>query len=349
LYDADGFVRSFQRDECDEYKRFFERYGFCVVEALNAQQCEASVDAIWQYVEQRLYLASAKDRKRSSDRAVHRSRPETWDHWPGMQGEGILGSRVVWTRQALENRANLNVCRVWATLLDCRVDELLSNHDRFGLFRPTVGKRYKRMWSTNENVHLDMNVFEYLESESSASARAMLDRLSYKAGSHFIVENNEVGTRAEGELHVQGLVNLADNREKDGGFQLVPGFHRHLAEFAERNSDLRSHFGSRRFCALPSGVAKSLRPIRITARAGYVIVWDQRVAHGSAPNHSERPRMAQFLKYFRRSSVSADRLARRSAAIECKLAELGDDYHPSDLALALFGIDRRDRGDDAND
>ena len=36
------------------------------------------------------------------------------------------------------------------------------------------------------------------------------------------------------QLNVQGLVNLADNREEDGGFQIVPGFHKVFSEWTER-------------------------------------------------------------------------------------------------------------------
>ena len=36
------------------------------------------------------------------------------------------------------------------------------------------------------------------------------------------------------QLHVQGLINLADNRAEDGGFHIVPGFHKVFSEWTER-------------------------------------------------------------------------------------------------------------------
>jgi hypothetical protein len=32
-------------------------------------------------------------------------------------------------------------------------------------------------------------------------------------------------------IDIQGLINLADNKVEDGGFQLIPGFHKHIVEF----------------------------------------------------------------------------------------------------------------------
>lgn len=36
------------------------------------------------------------------------------------------------------------------------------------------------------------------------------------------------------QLHVQALINLADNRSEDGGFHIVPGFHKVFSEWTER-------------------------------------------------------------------------------------------------------------------
>jgi len=47
----------------------------------------------------------------------------------------------------------------------------------------------------------------------------------------FIVENNDAVTATY--RRVQGLIALDDAREEDGGFLTVPGFHRHLSEWAD--------------------------------------------------------------------------------------------------------------------
>jgi hypothetical protein len=56
------------------------------------------------------------------------------------------------------------------------------------------------------------------------------DGLPY-AFEDFISENN--GTKNDGQLKLQGLVAFVDSTEQDGGFCLVPGFHKKLEEWAK--------------------------------------------------------------------------------------------------------------------
>lgn len=51
----------------------------------------------------------------------------------------------------------------------------------------------------------------------------MLASLKYQETDDFILENNEIGCLKDGKLNLQALINLADNKEEDGGFQLIPG------------------------------------------------------------------------------------------------------------------------------
>lgn len=77
-----------------------------------------------------------------------------------------------------------------------------------------------------------MNPWTYVTAESSAHCEKILNNLRYKHDSDFITENNEVGILVENTLHIQCLINLADNYEEDGGFHLVPGFHKYFTEWA---------------------------------------------------------------------------------------------------------------------
>lgn len=79
--------------------------------------------------------------------------------------------------------------------------------------------------------------------------------------------------------------------------------------------------------------------VRVPMREGSFLIWDQRVAHGSAPNASDRPRMAQFVKGFRRSKAGAARLARRAARIRVELARAGTAGEVSALGRRVFGLD----------
>ena len=78
---------------------------------------------------------------------------------------------------------------------------------------------------------------------------------------------------------------------------------------------------------------------RVPMREGSYLIWDQRVAHGSAPNASDRPRMAQFVKGFLRRGAGAARLKRRAARIEVELARAGTSGEVSALGARVFGLD----------
>src|SRR4051812_18931297 len=76
-----------------------------------------------------------------------------------------------------------------------------------------------------------------------------------------------------------------------GGFQIVPGFREHLVEWVTaRSGDLRAKYAKRQaFCIIGDREPLVRKAIRITARAGSVVLWDQRTPHGSRPNNSAHP------------------------------------------------------------
>jgi len=124
------------------------------------------------------------------------------------------------------------------------------------------------------NLHFDMNPWAYVEDETSSSK---IDLLRYSILQNFIVENNEVGVMKENILHLQGLVNLADNKDEDGGFHLVPGFKNHIVPWVQSTQDLSKDYDRKqKFIVLPQEDPLYKRGIRITARAGSCIIWDQR-------------------------------------------------------------------------
>lgn len=125
--DDEGFVKSFALDDREGYLKFFEEYGFVVVNGvLSEEEVEASVNEIWQEVEalsrdeEPIFRtsndkketegegmssmapksASAKNKKKDSggkkaeERGVSRDDPSTWDRdWPGGR-LGIMGNDI---------------------------------------------------------------------------------------------------------------------------------------------------------------------------------------------------------------------------------------------------------------
>ena len=169
--------------------------------------------------------------------------------------------------------------------------------------------------------------------------------MQYKSDDDWIDENNEAGCAAVGELHVQGLVNLADNLEGDGGFWLVPGFHKYLTQWATENIALKKKFG-RHFQFLlfdESDVPEMYAAAcHISTRAGSAILWDQRTMHGSRANCSLRPRFAQFFKMFPKQhpTMTPERVEYRRKAILSKLqdAKIDPEIDLSSLGKRLFGL-----------
>jgi len=208
--------------------------------------------------------------------------------------------------------------------------DLMVNHDRYGLFRPTSGVQFpdgirnKFSWKTTRNLHLDVNPWTYVEDKTSEISQNVLGSLKYENTQDFIVENNEIGVMADGELQVQGLINLADNRESDGGFHLVPGFNQNFTKWVESTANtLKPRYGKRQtFIVLPEDEPAQSLAVRITARAGSMIIWNQTVAHGSDANDSNNIRYAQFLKIFRAIPSNSPRAQKRRVALKLQVEKV---------------------------
>jgi len=83
--------------------------------------------------------------------------------WPGIRNEGISGGYTVVTPQFVKNRCNEKVAAVASYLLG--ETDLLVNHDRFGIFRPTKGSagEYALPISFQSNGHSRKEGLEHQE------------------------------------------------------------------------------------------------------------------------------------------------------------------------------------------
>jgi len=86
----------------------------------------------------------------------------------------------------------------------------------------------------------------------------------------------------------QGILYLTDTAADQGALQLVPGFHRRLAEGwleSIADADPREHDFSRD--AVP-----------IAANAGDLIIWRSDIPHGASPNRATLPRLVQYVTMY---------------------------------------------------
>jgi len=185
------------------------------------------------------------------------------------------------------------------------------------------------------NLHLDMNPWAFVENKSNKAEEQILANLRYKIKQDFITENNHIGVLSDNKVHAQGLINLADNKEEDGGFHIVPGFKHHLEEWARGrwSKALKQSYGeSQTFIVLRPNDPLYKQSVRVTCRAGSIVLWDQRTAHGSCPNDSESPRYAQFFKMFPAVPMNLSRERARIKAITKNISTTSFDVAKLSLA-----------------
>eukprot|EP01034_Spumella_vulgaris_P023233 gene23233-29435_t len=191
--------------------------------------------------------------------------------------------------------------------------DLMVSHDRYTVYRSTVFPEEsgvlngKDFTTGRRNVHLDLNPWWWLEASQDIIVGA--DSLQYTDPQDFIKENNLVVSSMGN--HCQIVMNFLDNREEDGGTLVVPQFHRHLTAWTEQNKQSRRPLPWVEFS--PSAEEELLsKAHRVTMRAGSVLIWNQTLAHGTAPNESTHCRMAQYMKAFSRTAAFSQRPLPRS-------------------------------------
>ena len=326
--DADGFIVSFRVDQEEELAEFFAKHGAVVVaNVLSDDECRASVDEVWRFLQEMF------------NPAIERDRPESWSSfWPGLSQMGILANERWLSTQACNNRQNPKIYRVFQTLFND--EELIVNIGRAGLMRPTKDvyfptidkKEDRKEWKTLSHwLHLDMNPltgrsstygFEHVAEGPFESSRQPLE-------AQRLPTNNGLTTRK-----LQAILALVDCREEDGGFHAVPGFQHHLVRWAEKNHQLclTSNRGGDP-CSIQIRANDSMREgvQRMPIRQGSLLVWDTRLPHGNYPNNSDRMRIIQYLHM----APITDRALRPFPLLR---EDLPHEFHLTELGEKLYGF-----------
>lgn len=87
----------------------------------------------------------------------------------------------------------------------------------------------------------------------------------------------------------QGILYLTDTAADQGAFTCVPGFHHRIDAWLD---------------GLPPGAdpreqdLHALGAVPIAGRAGDLIIWDNRLPHGSSPNNAAKPRIVQYINMY---------------------------------------------------
>ncbi|KAG2388928.1 hypothetical protein C9374_014328 [Naegleria lovaniensis] len=343
---SDSYCQSFNVDTCsdEEIQQFFSKYGFIVFDnVLNQDQVQATVSDIFDILET------------NTNNQFQRHDTTKWNSWPenALEHFGNVSIPSIFSRQFLMNRQNEKVVKAFSRVFQLPETELIVSHDRASFYRPPkLNSKYK----TKANLHLDCNPAEALdEPEKATVSYSELNRLHYSSGKgHFITENNHICTKRDG-LQVQALINLNDNLSEDGGLIVVPGFHQYFSQFFEL-SGLVNDLGRGRpsFAFKPrdriTGEIYQLAQ-RIPSKAGSLIIWNQLLAHGSAPTDMQKSkasfRSAMYLRMFPKSMLLREgahhRRKNRREALRKKIHLLYlNERRPlelSPLGRAVFDID----------
>jgi len=235
-----------------------------------------------------------------------------------------------------------------------QTNDLIVSHDRWLLYRKTEefkdgnadeNSRHTGRWKTRRNLHLDMDPWQYYDGGSDKNVVSKrLKELKYEDCNltNFIQEINDV-VQSFG-LSVQAILNINENLDADGGTLVIPGFHRyHEAFFTQHcsNATQKAKFASR-FSVDECNPLQNLGQ-RVPMRAGSMLVWDQRLIHGSAPNKSSNCRFGIPIKVFAKRILEREgnypsRMEARAKTVLDLIRKSEFVNEISDTGLETFGL-----------
>lgn len=324
--DDEGFSFSFPicNDNSLEVRNFFDDFGFIIFrDVIEAEACRKTQEEIWAYLECHAPGFQARV-------------PETYFHLSS-KTYGLAPEPAIFSPQIVQNRSSPKVLHAFRMLL--QEEDVLLSHDRWCVYRPTRNIPFKQgkldvpEWKTKENLHLDLNPWNYLSNTKS------LNDLRYDNLRDFSKEINRV-TQDTGP-HVQGVLALNENTSEDGGTVLLVGFHHLFQQWSESLGPISEHIlsngrdmghlvwrgnGAGSYILAPNDPLHRFKQ-RVTLRAGSLLIWDQRVMHGSAQNNSNKFRIAQFIKAFKRAPLTEKSLQNRRMRVKREMSRNGCDVH----------------------
>lgn len=323
------FHKTFTVDQEKELLEFFLENGYVAIrDVLTNDECNKT-------------LMEINEQMKDMNPKFEIINASTYEHAPIINNFGMHAKRPIFTRQFLENRQNPKIFKALCILYGH--NNIIVNHDRCAFYRPTKGlvvdgkECDKPEWKTNytyPGLHLDFHPASYFRYAELVKKREMIN---YSSISDFTAENN-MYCEADG-LQVQGVINLMDNYEDDGGYQCMPGFTKHYNDWTTEKNKFENAYGEGvyHFSNTDKIDMKYVNnPTRIPVPKGTIILWSQILAHGSKPNNSDKPRCIQFIKAFPKNIFSKERLKKRTNCLKKIFKENG--FVPTKIGRVVFGI-----------
>lgn len=251
----------------------------------------------------------------------------------GMNRYGVIGKTALFNPAILSARLHPNVIAAY-TAVSGR-DDVYACHDRAAWMRPAA---LNPAWDTPfswPGLHFDVSLAHYFNG-NRAAVDAYLNEVGYDTG-NFVGENN--AKHVSMGRTVQGVLNLYDNNEEDGGFQCVPGmFGSALQQWASKHPALPKPEPNGRYELQNFGADLEIGTgaVRVPCPAGTLILFDATLPHGTKPNISTRSRAILFLRYITSDELPSAAWMKRNAALKRVVEEVG--FKPTiEQAKHLYG------------
>jgi hypothetical protein len=299
---AEDFLRPIS--DLEAVKRCYDRYGVVgVTGVLSQEECHTLLtDGLQPFLPEGCSLDDV-DTFPLADRAVNRY--------------GVIGKEALFNSTILGARLHPNVAAAYAAVHGR--EDVFACHDRAAWMRPAA---FNSAWSTPfswPGLHFDISLANYFGG-SRSSVDDFLCEVDYSGG-HWAAENN-AKHESMGRT-VQGVLNLYDNEEEDGGFHCVPGvFGQPLQQWVQEHPGLPKAEPNGKYELKGFGVDAQLgaQSVRVPCPAGTLILFDATLPHGTKPNVSARSRAILFLRYITSDELPAHAWQKRNAALR-RLAE----------------------------
>jgi len=284
INDSEGYFPFFEKEQVQGYLEFFKKYGVVVIRVVDKNQCQKTVDDLWNEIK----------KEKSS---ISRDDPLTWDKMPGNRYFGMFPDEPSFFKSAIDNRQNLDIYEVFKNIYGGE-EKLWVSFDRMGILRPTkdilvpsTGEKInKPEWQTSpEWLHWDMNPWIYVKHQKTGVNEVK------ELTTDFISENNDNYDQPE---RVQGLLTLDDAPVANGGFCTVIGFRNRLEKWTEDNKGWAAKFAKSHFVQVPKNDSMFNEIRHIGVRAGCLIIWHCTQPHSNFPNNGSGFRYCQYLKMF---------------------------------------------------
>jgi len=187
----------------------------------------------------------------------------------------------------------------------------------------------RKKWDTPfswPGLHFDVSLKSYFGPADARRAEvdSFLAKSDYASLDGFVKENN-AKHESMGRT-VQGVLNVFDNAEEDGGFQCVPGFFGDtLKDWVASHPSLPATEPNGRYNLGSKGPDSKLgaQAVRVPCPAGTLILFDATLPHGTRPNTSSNNRAILFLRYMTSEELPPSAWHNRNAALR-RLAKAVD-------------------------